>query len=118
MAKAKNRVIAGDYVGRLVVGGPAVRWPVISNGFKPISLNKDTVESYEVVTQEQGKNVASGVARGVVGGLLFGNIGVVAGAASAKNRGIVTVAVTFKDGKRSLMEIDDKVYKLLVRGCF
>ena len=41
-----------------------------------------------------------------------------AGAASAKNKGVYTIAIQFKDGKRSLVEVDDKIYKAIVQNCF
>ena len=67
-----------------------------------------------------GKQVLStfGVARGLVGGALLGPVGLLAGGLSAKNKGIYQVAVQFKDGSRSLIEIDDKIYKALISSCF
>jgi len=117
MASAKNKVIAGDYNGKLVVAALGTNVS-ISNGFKPTPVNKATVESYEVVTDEHRKSAASGVARGIVGGLLFGGVGILAGGLSAKDKGIYQVAIEFKDGKKSLLEIDDKVYKALIKSCF
>ena len=119
MANAKNRVIAGDYIGNLVNGSFGI--VTIAIGFKPsnrITLNSSTVESYELITDEHRKSAASGVARGLVGGALLGPVGMLAGGLSAKNKGIYQVAVQFKDGKRSLLEIDDKIYKSLVKSCF
>lgn len=115
---AKNRVISGDYLGKQVLGG-GVSQAGISIGFmKQIYLNKSTVENYEVVTDEKQKSMISGVARGVVGGALLGGVGAIVGATSAKNKGIYTIAIQFKDGKRSLIEVDDKIYKAIVQNCF
>ena len=115
---AKNRVISGDYLGKQVLGG-GVSQAGISIGFmKQIYLNKSTVENYEVVTDEKQKSMISGVARGVVGGALLGGVGAIVGATSAKNKGIYTISVQFKDGKRSLIEVDDKIYKAIVQNCF
>ncbi|CDA71491.1 putative uncharacterized protein [Ruminococcus sp. CAG:579] len=117
MAKAKNKVIAGDYEGSPVIlffGG--------STGIKfnkeQIMLNSKNVEKYEVITDEQRKSAASGVARGIVGGALLGPVGLLAGGLSAKSKGIYQVAVQFNEGKRSLLEIDEKIYKALVKNCF
>ena len=116
MAKAKNRVIAGDYAG-MVVGAAFV--PYIMTGFaKSLNLDKQTVESYEVITDEHRKSAARGGARGIVGGVLLGPVGMLAGGLSAKNKGIYQIAINFKDGKRSLIEVDDKVYKALIKSCF
>ncbi len=110
------RVIAGDYNGAgIAVGFNSI---TICKGFKRIKLTKDMVDSYEVVTEEHRKSAASGIARGLVGGALLGGVGLVAGAVSAKNKGTYQVAIQFKDGKKSLLQLDDKAYKTLVKILF
>lgn len=117
MAKAKNMVIAGDYEKKVVA--TTVQGIYIMTAFmKTLYLTKENVESYEVITDEHRKSAASGVARGLVGGVLLGPVGLLAGGLSAKNKGIYQVAIQFKDGKKSLIEIDDKIYKVLVKSCF
>lgn len=81
--------------------------------------------TYEVLTDEHKKSVASGVARGVVGNVLLGPAGLVAGALLSKGVGIYNVAITFREdgpkklaGKRCLIEIDEPTYKALVKKCF
>lgn len=117
MAKAKNIVIAGDYQGK-GVGATSQGIYIITAFMKTLDLTKENVESYEVITDEHRKSAASGVARGLVGGVLLGPVGLLAGGLSAKNKGIYQVAIQFKDGKKSLIEIDDKIYKVLVKSCF
>jgi len=117
MAKAKNAVVAGDYLGKQIM--TTLGTVQIITGFgKGIMLNKTTVSSYEVITDEHRKSAASGVARGLVGGALLGPVGLLAGGLSAKNKGIYQVAIQFTDEKQSLVEIDDKIYKALIRACF
>jgi hypothetical protein len=117
MAKAKNKVIAGDYEGKFI--GSAAGLAHISIGMlKSVYLNNSNVSSYELITDEHRKSAASGVVRGVVGGALLGPVGMLAGGMSAKNKGIYQVAVEFNDGKRSLLEVDDKLYKAIVKNCF
>ena len=111
---AKNKVIAGDYEGRGVIAVMGRVSIVIGFG-KNYYLTKDVVESYELITDEHRKSAASGVARGLVGGALLGPVGLLAGGLSAKNKGIYQVVLQFKDGKRSLIEIDDKIYKALIK---
>ena len=48
---------------------------------------------------------------------LLGSAGLAAGL-SAKKNGIYTVAIQFKDGKRSLLEVDDKIYKAIISKTF
>lgn len=118
MAKAKNKVIAGDYEGKKVdVGGLSSAF-IIVGIFKTINLDKKNVETYELITDEHRKSAKSGVARGIVGGALLGPVGMLAGGISAKTKGIYQIAIQFKDGKRSLLEVDDKIYKSIIKDCF
>lgn len=118
MASAKNKVIAGDYVGKQVLGGGVSQAGISLSFLKQLYLNKTTVESYELITDEHQKSAASGIARGLVGGALLGPVGMLAGGLSAKNKGIYHVAIQFKDGKRSLLEVDDKIYNAIIQACF
>lgn len=114
---AKNKVIAGDYLGYMV--GQSLGNPYIYSGFKKsINLNNTTIETYELITDEHRKSAKSGIARGIVGGALLGPVGMLAGGMSAKNKGIYQIALQFKDGKRSLIEVDDKIYKAIIKSCF
>jgi hypothetical protein len=111
-----NRVIAGDYEGYVIVSSP--KGYVLGKGFSAqIRLNKENIESYEVITEDIRKSAASGVTRGIVGGALLGPVGLLAGL-SAKNKGTYNIALEFKDGKRSLIEADEKVYKSIVKEMF
>lgn len=113
---AKNVVIAGDYVGKVV--SQAIGQVYIILGFtSKVEINKGMVESYEVITEESRKSAASGIARGAIGAALLGPVGLLAGL-SAKNKGTHTIAIKFKDGKNSLIEIDDKIYNNLIRALF
>lgn len=113
---AKNKVIAGDYHGKLVSSAFGVA--ILSSGlFSSIPLDKTTIEEYEVLDESHKKSAVSAVGRGLVGGFLLGPAGLLAGL-SAKTKGIHIVAVQFKDGKKSLIEMDDKVYKALMTKCF
>ncbi len=119
----KNRVIAGDYEKKdvLVVFGDI---SIVVGWSKSVTLNKETVESYEVVDEEKRKSAASAVGRGLVGGvagtLLLGPLGLVGGLAglSAKTKGTHIVAVQFKDGCKSLLQLNDKGYSALMKKLF
>jgi len=111
-----NTVIAGDYEGYIVVKG--VNGCVLGKGFsQQIQLTKENVESYEIITEDIRKSAASGVSRGIVGGAILGPVGLLAGL-SAKNKGTYQIAIQFKDGKKSLLEVKDKVYKQLIKDLF
>ncbi|MCI3922508.1 hypothetical protein MO973_19945 [Paenibacillus sp. TRM 82003] len=114
---AKNKVIAGDYENKAVVHGfgtTSINTGLLS---QPVILDKSTVEEYEVMNESHRKSAASAVGRGLVGGLILGPVGLLAGL-SAKSKGTHVVAVQFKDGKKSLLEIDDKIYNALVKKLF
>lgn len=111
MAKAANKVVAGDYEGCKIKGTSIVT----PDG--AIVLDKSTVEEYEVIDEERRKNATSGILRGGAGVMLLGPLGAIA-AVSAKNKGIYQLAIQFKDGKRSLIEVDEKIRKSLVRDLF
>lgn len=113
---AKNMVIAGDYMGKPItsIGGVT---QIFVDRKNYVLLDKYGVESYDVITEETRKSAASGIARGAVGAALLGPVGLLAGL-SAKNKSTVTVAVRFKDGKNSLIEVDEKVYKAFIRAMF
>lgn len=114
---AKNKVIAGDYEGKTVVA--SLGYAFIQIGvFKTIDINSNNINSYELITDEHRKSAASGVARGLVGGALLGPVGMLAGGISAKSKGIYQIAIQFKDGKRSLLEVDDKIYKAIIKDSF
>lgn len=124
MAKAKNAVIAGDFAGKKISSSLGTLYIGV-NLVQNIKLDKSTVDSYELVTDEHRKSAASGITRGLVGGALLGPVGLLAGV-SAKSKGIYQVAIQFRTddpkvithGKRILIEVDDKLYKLLVKNCF
>ncbi len=117
MASAANKVIAGDYEKKSVVASGS-KAAILTGFMKFFYLDKTTVEAYELITDEHRKSAASGAVRGIVGGVLLGPVGMLAGGLSAKSKGIYQVAIQFKDGKRSLIEVDDKIYKLIIKNCF
>lgn len=119
MASAKNKVIKGDYTSWSVLKGVNAPYlsPLTFGEKSDIILNKSTVKDYEVITEEQKKSGTSAVLRAGAGAFLLGGVGLLAGL-SAKNKGIYLVAIQFKDGKKSLIEIDEKIYKKFVEAMF
>lgn len=113
---AKNAVIAGDYEKSIIVN--TVKGVVLSTGFlKTMPLDKTTIENYELMDEEKRTGATSAVSRGLVGGFLLGPVGLLAGL-SAKKKGVHVIAIEFKDGKKSLLEIDDKIYKRFITDMF
>lgn len=120
MASAKNKVIAGDYEKKNVSlsGGKAIidlgGWPI----HKKIQLDKTTVDSYEVVDESSKKSTASAVGRAAVVGTIINPVVGLAAAFTAKSKRSHVVAIQFKDGKKSLLEVDDKIYKAIMTKVF
>lgn len=113
---AKNKVIAGDYEGKLI--SQSFGKIFIAVGFtKTIYMDKDTVDNYEVIDETSQKSAVSAVGRAFVGGVLLGPVGWFAGV-TAKSKGTHLVAVQFKDGKKSLLEVNDKIYGALMKKLF
>ena len=83
-----------------------------------IEVNGNSVRSYTLVADDHRKSATSGIIRGLIGGYFFGSAGMLGGIFSAKNKGIYIVAIEFRDGRRSLIEVDDKRYKALIRRVF
>ena len=116
MAKAQNQVIAGDYQGKIVCLNRAGLYIALNiTGSQMVMLDKSQVESYELITSETSKSASSGIMRSMVGAAFLGSVGLLAGV-SAKNVGINTVAIRFKDGKKSLLEIDEEKYRQLIQN--
>lgn len=108
---AQNKVIAGDYIGASIT--ETLGTVTVGN----VTFSKHTAASYEVVIEEQRKSAVSGIVRGLVGRAVLGPVGLLAGL-SAKNVGTYTIAVNWKSGKKSLLEVDDKIYKIILKEMF
>lgn len=113
---AKNKVISGDYKGYNI--STSFGSIVFSNILKTsIKVSKSNVKDYELVTEESRKSCSSAILRGAVGASLLGPVGLLAGI-SAKNKNTNIVAIVFKNGKSSLLEINDKIFKTLLKQLF
>ena len=112
MASAKNKVLSGDYVDDSVrIEGLGTQL-VFGYG-----KDNDLFTTTQVVTEDKVKSASSTMLRAGAGALLLGPVGLLAGV-SGKTKGIYNVAILFKDGKKSLIEIDDKHYKVLMKVLF
>lgn len=108
MRSAQNRVIAGKYNGT----------SLYTFGEWCLPISKDSVSHYEVLNQESAKSMSSALTRSIVGGALLGPVGIAA-AVTAKTKNIYTVVVYYKDSdEKSLLEMDDKTYRLFLKQMF
>lgn len=70
-----------------------------------------------IVDNDSRKSATSGIARGLVGGVLLGGIGAIGGLASAKNKKETTFLVEYANGKRKVQKVKtgSSEYKRLVK---
>lgn len=83
---SRNKVIAGDYQHKKVVGTSGTIGIMVGFG-KIINLNQTTLEKYEHMSEDHKK-------------------------------GTHVVSLEFKDGKKSLIEVEGKTYKTLLQVMF
>lgn len=107
MPRGGNVVLSGDYAGSTVVADRSGKLVLMANTGAPIYLDATTVAKYEVLNDNQSRSTGSAVKRAVVGNALLGRKGMIAGAATAKKNTSYEVGVDFKDGKRSLIQMDE-----------
>lgn len=113
-----NSVVAGDYLKAEIWSiGKTVYLAPDSNVNHTIELNKDIVESYNVIDENQQKSATSAVGRAAIGGFLLGGVGLFAGL-SAKNKRTFAVEIIFKDDKKSLALLNEKTYAALMKALF
>ena len=131
-----NIVVAGEYEGKTVQllskiekgkwANKQVYFPAIVLKVKfgspekwdHIKLNKESVAAYEVITDEHRQSTSATIFRSLIGGALFGSTGAVIGAMTAKEKGIYHIAIEFKDGKQSLIAVDEKIHSEIIKHCF
>ena len=109
---AKNRVIAGAYQGKLI--NQALGSPYIQIGFLKTLELKGQVTNYEILDATSTKSASSAVMRGAIGAALLGPVGLLAGL-SAKNKKSKLIALKFKDGQECVVDVDDKVYRAILK---
>ncbi len=116
MASARNMVLAGDYAGCRIFRMSAT-CAYISGTMKKaedVRFAPDTVVRYEVLTEDM---IRSGNSLLLTGALDPGCLQKVRFHATPANqlKGIFTLAVKFRDEKRALIEVDEKIYQTIVR---
>lgn len=121
MAVADNKIMAGEFKGKYVFylwnkASIYVKTPLIGSK-KRVFLNSHTVAKYELVDYSSDVSMTSAMARGAMGKMAAGDIGGIAGAMTAKSHGVNIVLITFYDGKKSLVAIDNFTYEGLKECC-
>lgn len=113
---ATNKVIKGDFEGYSVVSTLGIITFTQFFSTKLI-LKKEIISSYEIIDEEKQKSLSSALGRAAVRGILLGPLGLLAGV-TAKSKGTYLIAIEFVDGKKSLIEADDKINKSFSKMMF
>jgi len=108
--KARNKVIAGDYKGKPVFATSGKVYIMIEGHiFSPnitISIDQKSVKKIVLIDKGVGEQRISGIE---LGGLVSGRM---------NGGGIYRYSVEFYDGKKSLIEIDEKRHVRLLEKFF
>lgn len=111
MTRARNQIIDGLYSGKKVFRqGNAVFLSIGAADW--LAISKSTVKEMELIDESSDVSVASAATRGFIGEMLFGPIGLAA-AGTAKRDERYIVGIVFKDGQRSVLEVDGDLYRAI-----
>lgn len=110
-----NRVVSGAYEGCGIRVGLLDGPKIIKSLSSEIHLNKQTIKEYQVVSASEKRS--GSLMRAAVGAAIVGPVGLLAGVTGGKHA-IYQIAVTFKNGAKSLLEVDDDVYRCIVKEMF
>ena len=105
---AANKVIAGKFTGTNLL---------FLGDWNFGNASPEYVDHWELLDQSSEKSMSSALMRGAVGGALLGPIGLAA-AVTAKNKNTYLVAVYYKTGEKSLLEMDERVYNMFLKEMF
>lgn len=83
---------------------------VISGKVKNEEINSNRLRSVEVATEEAIKKLPGSIGLGLVGGLLLGPVGMVAGVLAGGNKKEITFTATFHDNRSFVATTDPKTF--------
>lgn len=112
MIRSQNVVIAGAYRGKQIAR--YTREPYIILGRNStLQLDQSTVKSVKELGKDSCINVPDTAVRGYMGELVFGPTGLAA-AMTARRDQVYKLEILFKDGKQSVIEVDESLYKYIM----
>ena len=114
---SKNIVVAGDYRGYSVIKGYGKSFYLMKKLSK-VKFDKSNVNSYELINSLNNTSTWSTFVKGYVGHAVFGIPGLAAGVISSLKNVEYLFSIDFSDGKKSLLSIDQDMYKYLMKVVF
>lgn len=109
---AKGKVIAGDYNGYDIITFDNKCYFMLR--LKRINVDKSVVAKYEVINDVENHSYWKSFAKGAVGGMLFGPVGMLAAVTSNSTKTSYLLSIEFNDGKKSLIEVGADEYKSIL----
>lgn len=78
---------------------------VLTRGmFQSDKLRKESIVSVDLINEENQKSIAGKLGWGAVGAIALGPLGLLAGVLGGGNKNIMVVAVSFRDGRKVLLQ--------------
>ncbi|MEJ9114186.1 hypothetical protein LAV76_15530 [Bacillus paramobilis] len=128
MAKYSAKVIAGEFMKENTQFNAFVSNNTMNlktfNPANSIDKNIDPerwrlyIRKVDLIDESRSKDTFKIAGRTILGSALLGTPGAIIGAASTKEDVICNILVTYKDGKRDLIECTEHIYKLLKQEQF
>ncbi|HDX9638998.1 TPA: hypothetical protein ACGXMH_001319 [Bacillus mobilis] len=128
MPKYSAKVVAGEFMKENTQFNAFVSNNTMNlNAYNPIypsSTNIDAerwrqyINKVDLIDENRSKDTFKIAGRTILGSALLGTPGAIIGAASTKEDVICNILVTYKDGKRDLIECTEHIYKLLKQEQF
>lgn len=106
--KSRNKIIAGKYQEfRFRIKRGQLFLCCLEN---EILVNPSTIESVYEVGYIEAPNGTSLLARGYVGNMFLGTLGMIVGVSTAKRRRIYRLQIDFAEGGIGIAEVDNLIY--------
>lgn len=108
-----NTIIDGDYKNYYVNLDKYTSNLSISSSNSFIELSTQTIKNIDIKYIEYKKNLFDIMARIILFYSILGYIGILAGFTASSNVFSYTILIEFHDGKKSLIRLDKKFFKIL-----
>jgi len=111
------KIIAGNICKTAVLKSQNRYFYLETSSKEEIKLSAN-IERIEIMTEEKAKSFLGSAGLGIVGGLVFGPIGALAGILAGGNKREVCFACYLKDGRKFMAITDPKTYQKLATLAF